>query len=83
MYPVRVDSERFGMDREQLMATLEERRVQTRPIWQLTHHQAPYSRCMTTETPVADRLFEETLCLPCSTSLTESDVQEIVNRIPR
>jgi perosamine synthetase len=83
MYPVRIDSQRFGMDREQLMATLGERRVQTRPLWQLNHRQTPYRKCMVTETPVADLLLAETLCLPCSSNLTETDVEEIVNRIPR
>jgi dTDP-4-amino-4,6-dideoxygalactose transaminase len=83
MYPVHIDTERFGMDREQLMAALADRRVQTRPLWQLNHRQSPYGQCMSTETPVADHLLKETLCLPCSTSLTESDVEEIVSRIPQ
>jgi len=83
MYPVRIDTGLFSMDREELLKALAEHRVQTRPLWQLNHRQSPYSHCMATACPTADRLLAETLCFPCSTNLTDSDVEEIVSRIPR
>ena len=82
MYPVQIDTDRFGLDREQLMKALAERRIQTRPLWQLNHRQTPYRDCIATPCPTADRLLAKTLCFPCNTNLTETDVEEIVSRIP-
>lgn len=81
MYPLRIDSVRYGRDRETLMADLAQAGVQTRPVWYLNHLQKPYAACERYRIERALELHACTLNLPCSASLTTDDVEFIAERL--
>ncbi len=76
-YPLQVDADRYGRDRETLMADLSSAGVQTRPMWHLNHLQAPYRHCEHYRIETAPVQHERTLCLPCSTSLQPDEIERV------
>jgi len=75
---VRVDSSRYGRDREGLMADLAARKIQTRPLWHLNHLQKPYLGAQSYHIDRALCLLEQTLTIPCSVALTAEQQQTVV-----
>ena len=65
-------------ERESIFEKLKQQAIQTRPIWYLNHLQKPYKNCQDFRIECAQDLWEKTLNLPCSVSLTSSDIQHIV-----
>ncbi len=78
MYPLLIDKEKYGIDRETLMKYLSENGIQTRPLWFLNHLQKPYMKCQNYKVEKAYELLEKTLNIPCSTNLTKKDILKIV-----
>jgi perosamine synthetase len=78
MYPLLIDKEKYGMDRETLMKYLSENSIQTRPLWFLNHLQKPYIKCQNYKIEKANELLGKTLNIPCSTNLTKKDILKIV-----
>lgn len=83
MYPLLIDPERYGADREQLMAKLARAGIQSRPLWYPNHLQRPYADCEHYRIERAMLLHERTLNLPCSTNLTSEDVEFVVAQLAR
>jgi aminotransferase in exopolysaccharide biosynthesis len=81
MYPLQIDRNVFGKDREQLMEYLKKCGIQTRPVWHLNHLQAPYRDCLHYHIEKAHRMLEITLNIPCSVNLKESDVEYVIDRL--
>jgi perosamine synthetase len=81
MVPLRIDAERYGRDRETLMADLHAAGIQTRPIWHLNHLQAPYAHARRHRIERAPIQLSETLNLPCSTNLTPDEIEEVCDRL--
>lgn len=83
MYSV-VIGEDFPLSRDDLMAGLADRGIQTRTFFCPVSRQpflqsAPGFRQV--ETPVADRLWERGMYLPCSVSLDDAAIESIVGEI--
>jgi dTDP-4-amino-4,6-dideoxygalactose transaminase len=78
MYALQIDRARYGLDREQLMATMASHKIQTRPLWQLNHLQRPYTNCQHYQIHRANHLLEVTLNLPCSVDLTPPQIQRVI-----
>ena len=74
MYPLQIDKEIYGKNREELMTFLLKNNIQTRPVWYLNHLQKPYRHSETFKIEKAIDLWERTLNIPCSTSLTELQI---------
>jgi len=81
MYPLQIDGAVFGEDREAVMARLAQERIQTRPLWYLNHRQRPYQNCQHYQIARAVELWNKTLCLPCSTNLSEPDAERVVQAL--
>jgi perosamine synthetase len=81
MYPLLVDKEIYGKDREELMGFLMREGIQTRPVWHLNHMQAPYRRCQSYHIEKAHRMLEKTLNIPCSVNLQERDIEYVISRL--
>ena len=79
MYPLQIDKDVYGKDREQLMAYLSENQIQTRPVWYLNHLQKPYKICQNYKIEKAIQLWEKTLNVPCSVNLKENEISRIIN----
>ena len=82
-YPLQVDVERYGRDREALMADLGAEGIQTRPMWQLNHRQPPYLHHERYRIDTALVQHQCTLCLPCSTNLTPSEIERVCDGLRR
>jgi len=78
MYALQIDAAVYGKDREALMGYLQEKRIQTRPVWNLNHLQKPYRECQHYEINMAPRLLARTLNIPCSVNLTKTDINRVV-----
>lgn len=83
MYALQVERAKYGMDREELMRYLEERGIQTRPVWQLNHLQKPYRDCQRYRIERAPDLLEQTLNIPCSVALDESQINRVIEALQR
>ncbi len=69
------------VDREALRQHLRSRGIEARPVWKPMHRQPVFGDCDVLGGKVAERLFEEGLCLPSGSSLTEAEQDEVVTEI--
>jgi len=74
MYPLQIDKDIYGRNREESMKYLSENKIQTRPVWYLNHLQKSYRHSETFRIEKAVDLWKRTLDIPCSTSLSEQQV---------
>jgi pyridoxal phosphate-dependent aminotransferase EpsN len=80
---VTINPAEFGADREQLRLALEAGDVEARPVWKPMHLQPVFLDCPREGGAVAERLFDQGLCLPSGSSLTDADRQRVVDIIRR
>ncbi len=78
---LQIDNKAYGSDREALMQRLDEIGIQTRPVWALNHLQKPYRDCQNYKIEKAEKLVNNSLCLPSSTSLTSNDLDNVVSEL--
>jgi perosamine synthetase len=83
MYTVRVDASRFGLGSRELLAHLEEKGIQTRPLWQPIHRSVPHRGEPLADCPVAEALHRDALSLPCSVGLSPEDQDEVIRAVIR
>ena len=80
-----VDSEKTGVDRTQIIKILEEHNIESRPVWKPMHLQPLYKDYdyFTAEPgiSISDRLFEQGICLPSGSDLTEQEQDRIISII--
>ena len=69
LYTALVDPTRFGMDSRALLRHLQACRIQSRPLWQPMHRSPSFADLPPCACPVADRLCQQALSLPCSVGL--------------
>ena len=82
MYTVLLDPSIFGSDRRRVMRQLERRGIQARPLWQPMHRSPAHAgHAVADPCPVADRLFDQALSLPCSVGLTEEDQDRVLEAL--
>ena len=70
--------EAFGAGREAVRLALEAENVEARPVWKPMHLQPAYAGFEAAGGAVGERLFEQGLCLPSGSSLTEADLERVV-----
>lgn len=80
-YSLYVDKEKFGESRDELMYRLIANGVQCRPVWKLSHTQKPYAEMQSYKIEKAYDYEKNVLNMPCSTNLTEEDVEYVCNMI--
>jgi len=78
MYALQVCREVYGKDRDELMSHLAENGVETRPLWYLNHLQAPYKDCENYYIKKAFEMFNKTLNIPCSVSLSREQIDDVI-----
>lgn len=66
-----------GITRETLRLAFEAKNIETRPLWKPMHLQPIFEGSPYFGTGVCDRLFEQGLCLPSGSNLTEEDIDRI------
>lgn len=54
--------------------------IDVRPFWKPIHLQAPYAGAISTDVSVTDRLWRRIVPLPCSTGITDGELDFVVDR---
>ena len=80
-YSLKIDKEKYGIGRDELLQKLVDAGIQTRPIWGLIHQQKPYSACQNYKIEKALYYYDRILNLPCSSNLTEEEVYQVIEKI--
>ena len=80
-YSLKIDKEKYGIGRDELLQKLVDVGIQTRPIWGLIHQQKPYTVYQNYEIEKALYYYDRILNLPCSSNLTEKEVYQVIEKI--
>lgn len=79
-----IDSAKTGVDRTQIIRVLEKENIEARPVWKPMHLQPLYKNCDFVSVDNQDNskiLFENGLCLPSGSSLSQKDQDRVINII--
>ncbi len=76
-----IDPEKFGSSREDVRLRLEAENIEARPVWKPMHKQPVFSEYESYGGEVAEKLFEDGLCLPSGSNLTRADLGRVVEVI--
>ena len=77
-----VDPEKTnGVTREDLRLALDKANIESRPLWKPMHLQPVFSDCPYYGNGTSDTLFENGLCLPSGSILTEEELARVVEVI--
>ena len=72
-----------GFSREDIRLKMEEENIETRPLWKPMHLQPVFEGTPYYGADVAEKLFDNGLCLPSGSSLNDEDIYRVVSIIPR
>jgi aminotransferase in exopolysaccharide biosynthesis len=81
LYALQIQKDIYGKDREELLAYLSGKGIETRPVWYLNHLQKPYGRCQAYKIENALNLLECTLNIPSSVGLTDSQITRVLESL--
>ncbi len=68
-----------GLTREEIRLAMELENIETRPLWKPMHQQPVFSSSKSYLNGVSDKLFENGLCLPSGSNLTEAEFSRILS----
>lgn len=68
-----------GKTREDLQHRLEAENIESRPLWKPMHLQPVFAHCPYYGNGTAEKLFDNGLCLPSSSILSEDDLKKVVD----
>ena len=68
-----------GLTRDEIRLAMEAENIETRPLWKPMHQQPIFAFSKSYINGVSDTLFENGLCLPSGSNLTESEFERIFN----
>jgi dTDP-4-amino-4,6-dideoxygalactose transaminase len=66
-----------GLNREEIRLSMDEENIETRPLWKPMHQQPIFASSKKYLNGVSDKLFENGLCLPSGSNLTEEEFERI------
>lgn len=73
--------EQEGITRETIRLHLEKDNIETRPLWKPMHLQPVFADAPFYGDGTSERLFEQGLCLPSGSNLTQEDLERVVKQI--
>ena len=76
-----VDASVAGWSSLELLEYLEQRNIESRPLWKPMHLQPLYSGARFVGGHVAERLFESGLALPSGSAMSDSDMDRVLDAI--
>lgn len=68
-----------GITREDVRLALQERNIDSRPLWKPMHLQPVFDSFPYYGRGVSEKLFDEGLCLPSGSNLSKNDLNRVVN----
>lgn len=66
-----------GLTREEIRLAMESENIETRPLWKPMHQQPIFATSKNYLNGVSDQLFENGLCLPSGSNLTDEEFERI------
>lgn len=82
-----VEPEKCGITAGDIINALAEQNIEARPVWKPLHLQPLFGNCAYySHSPgesVSDRLFEQGLCLPSGSNMSDDDVHRVINVVKR
>ncbi|AKH95602.1 TPA: DegT/DnrJ/EryC1/StrS family aminotransferase [Elizabethkingia anophelis] len=78
-----IDSKITGITREDLRMALLEDNIESRPLWKPMHMQPVFSNSPYYGGKVAEELFEDGLCLPSGSSMTDTERERITKTVKK
>lgn len=76
-----INSDIFGFSYNDIRVHLNNRNIETRPLWKPMHLQPVYAQAAYYENGVSSSLFKNGLCLPSGSSLSDDDIVRVVEGI--
>ena len=76
-----IDPEKTGTDYEKVRVALDQKGIETRPLWKPMHLQPVYATNPCYVNGVSEKLFNQGLCIPAGPWVTDKDVAYIVKQI--
>ena len=74
-----------NVSKEQIIDALEDQNIEARPVWKPMHLQPLFKRCdyysLSENLSISDKLFENGLCLPSGSNLSEDDQNRVIKCI--
>ena len=68
-----------GLTREEIKLAMDQENIESRPLWKPMHQQPVFSSSKSYLNGVSDKLFENGLCLPSGSNITEDEFERIFN----
>ena len=79
-----IDPEKSGgIDREQVRLIMEQNQIDSRPLWKPMHLQPVHKDAIFFGTGVCEKLFEQGLCLPSVSNLSNDDFERIFYQLDK
>ena len=76
-----LDPKAFGFTREDVRLHMEAENIETRPLWKAMHLQPVFENAPFYGDGTAERLFEDGLCLPSGSTLSDEDIERVASVI--
>ena len=85
-----VNPDLCGVSRDEIIDALEKENIEARPVWKPMHRQPLYKGCSyyphktggkSEALSVSDRLFEQGICLPSGSNLTDEEQDRVIQAI--
>lgn len=76
-----IDPQKAGFSREDLYHALEDKNIESRPLWKPMHRQPVFSSCPAYVNGTSDELFSQGLCLPSGSNMTDDDRTFVLDAI--
>jgi len=77
-----IDPATAGTDRETLRLLLQEDNIESRPLWKPMHLQPFFQDAPAYVNGTCEHLFEQGLCLPSGSNLTQEEKERIASKLP-
>lgn len=76
---VLIDPVAFGADTNAVRSALEAENIEARPVWKPMHLQPVFKGCRfwESEQGISEKLFDQGLCLPSGTAMTDTDLDRV------
>lgn len=76
-----IDPSETGVTREDIRLMLLEHKIESRPLWKPMHMQPLYAGAAYHGAGVDERLFDNGLCLPSGSDMTDEQQDEVIERV--
>lgn len=70
-----------GVNRETIRLALDSKNIESRPLWKPMHLQPAFEQCPAYTNGTSEQLFENGLCLPSGSNLTEDQLSRVISEI--